>query len=136
MNLHEIRVKDEELEWDDDVTIYEGNPFSGIAYRNYPNGNCEFEFQYVNGFRQGIQREFFDNTDVKEEWVAERGAAIGEVKKWHNNGQLKSVGNYEFGAELSYDEWDIGGKLIESRRIDKDSELMKYVGRMRERASQ
>jgi antitoxin component YwqK of YwqJK toxin-antitoxin module len=89
----------------------------------------------VNGFREGIQREFFDNADVKEEWVAEKGAAVGEVKKWHENGKVKSVGNYEFCAELSYYEWDATGKLVESRRIDKHSGLMKYMETMHERAS-
>lgn len=135
MNSQEIRVEDNELEWDDDVTVHEGSPFTGIAFRNYPNGSCEYEFRYVNGFREGIQREFFDNADMKEEWVAERGAAVGEVRKWHKNRQLKSVGNFEYGAELQYDEWDATGTLIESRRIDRDSQLMKYVETMRERAS-
>lgn len=137
MNAEGVRIEDSDpnWDWDEDLLVFQGVPFSGVTFRNYPNGSCEFEFTYLDGFRDGPQREFFENEEVKEEWIAQRGAAIGEVRKWHENGQLKSLGNYEFGVELSYDEWDATGKLVESRRIDKDSELMKYVETMRERAS-
>jgi antitoxin component YwqK of YwqJK toxin-antitoxin module len=137
MNTEEVRIEDSDPNWDwrDDALLYQRVPFSGVVFRTYSNGLCEFEFKYLDGLREGFQREYFDSGRMREEWHAERGAAHGNFKKWHENGQLKSTGNYEYGVELQYDEWDASGTLIKSRRIDKDSDLMKYVETMREHVS-
>jgi antitoxin component YwqK of YwqJK toxin-antitoxin module len=128
-----VRVDLEQLEFDEDMCMLDGAPYSGFAYANYPDGTLERELSFEVGLKSGPCKTFFPNGQLSRQWIANRGAAHGEVREWYSSGQLKSVGNYEFGVELSYDEWDGSGMLIASRRIDKDSELMKYVESIRER---
>lgn len=130
-----MRIDLEQLEFEEDTYTLDGVPYSGSAYANYPDGTLERELSLEIGLKHGPCRVFFPNGQLRRQWNANRGGAHGEAKEWHSSGQLKSVGSYEFGVELSYDEWDGTGRLIESRRIDKDSELMKYVETIRERES-
>lgn len=128
-----MRIDLEQLEFDEDMCTLDGLPYSGSAYANYPDGTLERELSFEVGLKNGPCKVFFPNGQLGRQWNANRGAAHGEVREWYSSGQLKSVGNYEFGVELSYDEWDANGSQIASRRIDKDSELMKYVETIRER---
>ena len=125
------RVNEEDLDWDDDVRVLGGTPYSGIAFLLYPDGSRKREVTYQNGFAEGNCREWHLNGNLKREWFAERGRATGKIKEWHADGTVKSIGEYEFGAELQYDEWDESGDLSIHRQIDENSELFKYVQRMR-----
>jgi antitoxin component YwqK of YwqJK toxin-antitoxin module len=128
------RVCEELLDWDEDVSMLDGVPYTGSAFLMFTDGALKRECYFQDGFEQGECKEWYSNGQVRKQWIAQRGVATGDVKTWHENGQLKSIGNFEFGAELHYEEWDATGKLIESRHIEKESELMKYVEMMRERA--
>ena len=125
------RVDEEELDWDDDVSVLNGVPFNGIGVMYYPDGSAEGESAYVDGFKEGLVKEWHSNGKLRTEWFAERGRAKGKVTEWHPNGTVKSVGTYEFGAELRYEEWDELGNQVEFREIDEASELFEYVVQMR-----
>lgn len=127
-----MRVALEQLEFEEGVCTFEGIPFSGTLYDNYPDGPLERELSFEAGKKKGPCKLFFPNGQLCRQWNAKRGAAHGDVREWYSNGQLKSFDNYEFGVEMSYGEWDGSGRLITSRRIDNDSELIKYVEKIRE----
>lgn len=129
-----MRIDLEQLDFDERHWILNGSPYSGDAYINYPDGILEREFSIDHGIKHGPCRMFYPDGQLRKQFNLRQGAAHGEGREWYSNGQLRSAGSYEFGVELQYDEWDAIGKLIESRRIDKESELMKYVETMRERA--
>ena len=133
MKMNELqRVNEEELDWDDDVSVLNGTPFSGIAYMLYPDGALEWEVTYHDGFKEGLVQEFHSNGKLKREWLADRGRTKGARKEWDENGNLKSEGVYEFGVELEYSEWTESGEQIVHRTLDPESDLAKYVQQQRE----
>ncbi len=125
------RINEDELDWDDDLSVLDGVPYSGTGFLVYPDGTLKREVFYRDGFEEGVCIEWHPNGKLKREWFAERGRAKGKVTEWHDNETVKSVGEYEFGTELQYDEWNESGELILSRRIDEGSAQMKYVEQMR-----
>jgi antitoxin component YwqK of YwqJK toxin-antitoxin module len=126
------RVKEEHLHWDDDVTVFNGLPFTGVAFLEYPNAVLKREAYYKDGFEEGLVREWHANGKLKREWLAVHGRAEGKVTEWHDNGMVKSVGEYEYGVELRFGEWNEFGALVKSRTINMESELFKYVQKMRQ----
>jgi antitoxin component YwqK of YwqJK toxin-antitoxin module len=126
------RVDDDELDFDEDQRILKGVPFTGIGFSEYPNGRLRGEAPYKDGFEEGVCRKWFPNGQLKREWLAVHGRATGTVTEWHENGKIKSIGEYEYGAELSYDEWSESGELTNHRQLDTASELFKYVQHMRQ----
>lgn len=131
-----MRIDLEQLDFDEYHWILNESPYSGEAYLNFPDGTLEKEFSIESGIPHGPCRVFYPNGQLRKQLNLRYDAAHGECREWYSSGQLRSVGSYEFGIELQYDEWDATGKLIESRRIDKESELMKYVETKRERAEE
>jgi antitoxin component YwqK of YwqJK toxin-antitoxin module len=127
-------INEDELEFDGDQTTYNGRPFTGVGLLQYPNSRPKREVKYVNGFEEGPCREWYPNGQLKRDWFAVRGQAHGRVTEWYENEKRKSVGEYEHGVELRYDEWSDTGQLLVSREIDKASELFKYLEQVREKS--
>lgn len=122
-----MTIDENDLDLDEDVCLYQGQPFTGTVQAFHPNGAMKKESPYSDGFEQGPCREWYSNGQLKREWHAVRGAAEGKVCEWHENGQIKSVASYLKGAELAYDEWNDAGLLVAHRELDRQSELWKYA---------
>jgi hypothetical protein len=62
------RVRGEELDFDDDqVFLYHGIPFTGVAY--YDDDGVTAEEEYVDGLREGNTREWYPSRVLKcNEW--------------------------------------------------------------------
>jgi antitoxin component YwqK of YwqJK toxin-antitoxin module len=129
------RVNADNLDWDDDLRVLDGTPYSGSAFLLHPDGSLAFEVTYRDGFEEGVCREWHPNGKLKLEWFAERGRATGRVEEWHPGGRVKSVGVYESGVEILYEEWDESGNLVAHRQIDENTALFDYVRSMRRASS-
>jgi hypothetical protein len=135
--MAEPRVNEEELEYyEEDQRTHHGQPFNGVGFLMYPNGQLRFEAVYRDGFKEGVVREWHANGQLMEEWFAEHGQAQREIKEWHANGQLRAVRVVEFGAQIERREWDEQGKTISYDHINPASALYKYVLEMRRRKQQ
>jgi len=117
----------EDLDTDEDLTTYQGQPLTGTTQAWYPNGVKWREYPYIDGFEQGLCKEWHSNGQLKCEWFAIRGRIDGTETVWHENGQVKSVAIYSKGVELAYDEWSDAGQLVTHRELDQQSELWKYA---------
>jgi antitoxin component YwqK of YwqJK toxin-antitoxin module len=84
----------EDLDTDEDMTLHRGVPFTGTTQAFYSNGSRWLECPHVDGFEQGLCREWYNNGRLKCEWFAIRGRSNGTKTEWHENGQVKSVGTY------------------------------------------
>ena len=126
------RINEEELDWDEDVTVLDHKPYSGIGFLEYPDGSLKRKVTYHNGLEEGLCQEWYANGNLKREWVAERGRVKGELKEWHENGAVKCIGKYEFGVEIQYDEWNECGNLVAHRTLKDETALAKYVQQQRE----
>lgn len=127
----ELRIDDNELDFDGDQRTYNGAPFNGIGFLVYPNSQLKREAVYRDGFEEGLVREWHPNGQLKKEWFAVHGQATGKLVRWHDNGQIASVVEAEYGSVLRRDEWDRDGKHLKNYQIDPNSAEFKYVQEMR-----
>ncbi|AFS78656.1 hypothetical protein Curi_c16490 [Gottschalkia acidurici 9a] len=59
------------------------------------------------------------------------GRVSGKEEIWFENGNLKSVGEYELGICLKLNEWDLEGKLIKEKLVPTEEDI-KNLNRERE----
>lgn len=122
-----MTIDEDDLDLDEDVCLYQGQPFTGTVQAFHPNEVMKRESPYTDGFAHGLCREWHSNGKLQREWIAIRGRIDGKETVWHENGQVKSVAIYLKGAELAYDEWSDAGQLVTHRELDQQSELWKYA---------
>lgn len=117
-----MSVPDEKLEFDDDQRcLFEGELFTGIAFRNFPNGFRESETEYLEGFQTGHEKHWARSGKLIADYSFLKGELHGESQEWYEAGQLKSEAQYELGIELAYRSWDEGGNLEVNRRLEAGS---------------
>lgn len=125
-----LRLNDEELEFDDDLREYSGSPFTGVAYTTFANGNLEREISCLNGLPNGLCRECYPDGQKRKEWTARRGPVHGVCTEWHSDGSIKSIANYMYGVETSYEEWSEQGALITKRELDEKSPMHGLIAKL------
>ena len=78
-----------------------------------------FDSSDEDGFENGSVKQYFQNGQVKSEYIMKNGAGNVEFSKnWYQNGQLKSHCIYEENGNyvVSKDCWDEDGNQIECER--------------------
>jgi antitoxin component YwqK of YwqJK toxin-antitoxin module len=120
-------IDGDDIEFDEDVVLRQGVPFTGMIRAYHPNGAIREDTPYCDGFKEGICKEWHDNGQLSCEWHAVRGVIHGKKYEWHANGQIRSIASHSHGVDFSCDEWDETGLLIIHREIDKQSSLYKYA---------
>ena len=69
-------------------------PYTGVLYALYPNGNTLSWQEYENGVGQGKWINYYENGNLKEVGRYEQNRVEGPIRKYYENGQLKAVGQY------------------------------------------
>jgi hypothetical protein len=123
------RVRDKELGYSS-YHFYEypepDQPFTGITYETYPNGQIKFDKSYFNGIPTGFEREWYSNGQLKSECGMDAGVVDVFCKEWHENGQLKSDEIYEYGIGIAEKTWDYQGKLLSEKHIEDNQSGFAY----------
>lgn len=89
-------------------------PFTGILFARYPNGNYSSRQSYVNGRGQGKWINYHENGNFKEVGYYNNDRVEGPIRKYHENGMLKAEGQYK-DWRIKVGEWkyyDQAGVLI------------------------
>lgn len=128
------RVLDEDLEYEDDLRLLNGKPFTGIGYQKYPNGQLELEVNYREGLPDGLQREWFANGQLKRKSHAIRGLGTSKMTTWYENGQVQSIALYDVGVKIEYKEWSEDGELLKDEKLTPSPALKTYMERMKNKA--
>lgn len=98
-------------------TCYEDAPYTGELEDLADNGQLVALFNYYEGIEHGRQYEWWPDGVQRAEGVANMGAAVGEWRYWHPNGQLsEQVVMDENGRELTRKRWNAAGELIEDSK--------------------
>ena len=121
-----LRVSEDELEFRGDKRFLFGAPFSGVGFALYPNGQLSMETPYVDGWAEGLCREWHENGQLASERVVSRGRSNGHYLEWRQTGEIKVRAKYELGIELEYNEWSETGELITSRKMDPTAPNSQY----------
>ncbi|WP_298845018.1 toxin-antitoxin system YwqK family antitoxin [Clostridium sp.] len=100
-----------------------GNPFTGLSYELYNNGQLIYYSFYREGFPNGDYANFYKNNNIKSRQYMEYGRITGKKEVWFENGNLKSVGEYELSFCLKLKEWDCEGKLIKEQLAPTEEDI-------------
>jgi antitoxin component YwqK of YwqJK toxin-antitoxin module len=73
----------------------EEQPFTGILFAKYPNGNYASWQEYVDGVGQGKWINYYENGNPKEVGHYNQNLVEGPIKKYYQNGVLQAEGNYK-----------------------------------------
>lgn len=108
------------------TVLYQGQPFSGTATIDSPNGIRTKAIDYSKGRKQGVSRKWFEDGNLSFEAWYEDGRQHGETKSWWSNGNLRSVSRMVNGTGqgLQQQWYTSGAKFKEIRLVDGREEGM------------
>jgi antitoxin component YwqK of YwqJK toxin-antitoxin module len=123
------RVPQNQLEYDEDSGIYllEGQPFSGVAFKNSPAGWLQSEQAFRQGLPWGDGRSWFGPGRLATESESVGGVWHGSRREWHENGQLALEEECELGITIRRKTWDDSGRPVEDyelKQTDGDYETL------------
>ncbi len=72
---------------------------NGRKIIKYPNGQIEYEWNYVHGGKHGIQKGWHENGMLSFEQNYVNDHMDGHQKSWYDNGNIQSEDNYKFTTE-------------------------------------
>lgn len=95
-----LKVKDEDLELHgvdaggSPIYYYRDEPFTGYIVEHYPDGQLMSEEEYQNGYVEGVQRRYYENGQLKEEYYLKGNKLSRYFKRWDEGGTLLSENKY------------------------------------------
>ncbi|EWM15734.1 toxin-antitoxin system YwqK family antitoxin [Kutzneria sp. 744] len=112
--MERIDIQTDEVAWDDDQRLlHRGELFTGEAVTYNWLDEVTSLATYVDGFRDGVQREWYDGEEPKSEMTVHNGRVVGTAREWHPNGQLAKEQRFgEDGLLTSETLWDEDGQPI------------------------
>ncbi|MBC8256349.1 MAG: hypothetical protein H8E85_03490 [Candidatus Marinimicrobia bacterium] len=67
------------------------DPFTGILYNEYSNGQREYEGYYKKGSPNGKLTYYFENGSIMREGVLKSGSPAGRWTYYNSNGSIKEI---------------------------------------------
>ncbi len=118
------RVNFEELDLgDDQLIVWKGQPFTGVAVEFFPDGKLCSEVPHLNGVRHGLLRAWHPSGQLREETSLWQGGLHGYERIWDEQGRLISEVIGELGIEIAEKRWDEQGRLVKDWRIGPNDNL-------------
>ena len=74
--------------------INENDPFMGIVYNTYPNGQREYESRYTKGRPNGLMTYWDINGNKMHEGILKDGSQSGRWTYYNEDGTLKEFVDY------------------------------------------
>jgi antitoxin component YwqK of YwqJK toxin-antitoxin module len=115
-SMIKVNIKDLDfMEWAPDSEprlSYLGKPYNGIAYNMRLDDTLEYEHEYIEGYREGIQKEFYPNGKISSIYHRKWSRFHGEETEWYLNGNIKLKADWQLGHKLYSEEWNEEGLLI------------------------
>ena len=112
--MPEATVDIEQLEFDEDLALLGGVPYSGIVRSEYEDGTLEFLGRYRDGLPEGLNEEWYPNGQLFQRRIAVRGNGVSESWEWYPTGIQRSYRKYDENRFLSERRaWDSTGAEID-----------------------
>lgn len=73
----------------------EDEPYTGILFSKFENGNYDSWQEYVNGVGQGKWINYYENGNYREVGYYNQNRVEGPIKKYYDNGTLSAEGQYK-----------------------------------------
>jgi len=98
------------------IEIENNEPFTGVVFALYNNGNIQYEWSYVAGIPNGFWKYYFYTGKVQYEFTYIKGNKHGPCRAWHFNGKLNFESQYKddvLNGEQVF--WTYNGELDHKR---------------------
>ena len=115
-----------------DQLLFDGLPFTGVAFELSPTGQLLFEGEFKDGIENGRVRCWDVNGQLLKDFTARGGAFHGRVRQWHETGTMASDGEYEFGIRVRERRWSPDGQLAEDYAISEKEPAYRSLSIIRE----
>ncbi len=124
----------DDLTMNDDQTMsWNDQPFTGLAFEIYSNGQRQSESPYVQGVLQGISREWYSEGGTKEEANYWNGVRHGGTRTWSPAGKIAAEKRFEYGILTRERLWDPNGRLLKDWSIGPGDDLFSILELSREK---
>lgn len=95
---------------DDQVMVhYQGQPLTGTIVEYGENGHLLSESEYVDGYLGGIQRQYYPNGQMQEEYTIVDNKMEGPFTEWDEQGNVIGATHWKNGAIVDENENDYKG---------------------------
>jgi antitoxin component YwqK of YwqJK toxin-antitoxin module len=94
-------------------------PYTGCAYQIYPNNVQASENNFLNGYKEGIQKQWYQNGQLLIVQSFLNNVPNGKCLEWHENGVLRFEAEYDRGEKLWSKSYNEKGELIKQYPLDK-----------------
>jgi len=97
--------------------LYDGiEPFTGHLFNKYPSGKKRSEISYVNGRKDGFERQWYEDGSMAVERFYSEGTKIGLHRSWWENGQTKFEYHFNDAGEYNGEvvEWYASGQIYKA----------------------
>ncbi|MEM7163279.1 MAG: hypothetical protein AAF487_12660 [Bacteroidota bacterium] len=85
------------------LAYYDGEPYSGVAYTFYKNGNQQTKQTYLEGKKEGEWYIWYESGSPLKEGFMKDGKQHGIYREYYTNGNLRS--EYEYDMDLKSGVW-------------------------------
>jgi antitoxin component YwqK of YwqJK toxin-antitoxin module len=92
----------------DDLFVWNGQPFTGVAYTNLPSGLRVQEMPMKHGLFHGVVREWYEDGKPKVETNFVEGKRHGSNQYWFPDGTLMKTQRYENDHPVAEEFFDHG----------------------------
>ena len=116
-----VRVNYDDLELDDQLALYEGEPFTGVVFSLHPDGRLESEGGYDRGLPDGEQREWYRNGQLLQRSIAVRGRGSNETWSWYPDGRMRSHRRDEGQKPAVLEAWNEDGRPMDYASLGEGS---------------
>jgi antitoxin component YwqK of YwqJK toxin-antitoxin module len=108
-------ILNENLVHDGNITLHEGNPFSGVCIDEWENGAKWYAKHYKDGIEHGLYASWYEDGGKFQEGYYKYGKQDGLWTLWYDSGGVESKGHRKDGIEHGlYTSWyEDGGKFQE-----------------------
>ena len=104
-----VVVDGHQLQFRGDFAYFDGQRFTGVAVKKYPNGQKEAELNYKAGKMHGLHTGWYENGQKQWEGTSKDGKEDGLSTVWYENGQKRFEATYKDGEKISGKKWDKDG---------------------------
>jgi antitoxin component YwqK of YwqJK toxin-antitoxin module len=126
-----MEINYDNLEYDDNLFLLDGKPFTGLAVQHDEQGRKMCEIPLVEGVYHGTARSWYADGALKGEEHNERGLLNGIRKEWFPDGRLKREETWEYGWTMKLIEWNERGDVVKFYELGPTDGMYEEIVRRR-----
>jgi antitoxin component YwqK of YwqJK toxin-antitoxin module len=115
-----INFENIDYDYENNIHLYKGEPFSGIAFEINSLKDLE-ETMIIGGLKNGYYRKWYPSGVLKTEVYLLNNIYHGLKWEWFESRNIKSEAIYEFGILMKECIWDDNGELLSKYQIDENT---------------